>query len=165
VDVAGVGAGLSGLTAALRLVQAGRSVVVLEADGHIGGRMLRQQTSDGAYVDLGGQWVGPTQDRILALADELGVQRFPWYHEGETVFIFEGINGLFDGGFPPFEGEPPPLPADQVDDAERAWQAVEDLAATVPIAAPWNTPNAPALDSETVRAGWTPDRWVISPAL
>jgi L-amino acid dehydrogenase len=149
VDVVIVGAGLSGLTAALRLTQTGRSVVVLEAGDHVGGRMLREQTSDGAYVDLGGQWVGPTQDRILALADELSVQRFPWYHDGETVFIFNGDRGEFDGNFPPFEGEPPPLPPAEVEDAEQAWQAVEDLAATVPIEAPWDAPNASQLDSET----------------
>jgi monoamine oxidase len=146
-----VGGGLSGLTAALRLVQKGISVVVLEADAHVGGRMLRQQTVDGAYLDLGGQWVGPTQERILALADELGVQRFPWYHEGETVFIFDGDSGLFDGAFPPFEGESPPLPAVAVEDAESAWEMVEDLAASVPRDAPWETPGAMQLDAETIQ--------------
>lgn len=150
VDVVVVGAGLSGLTAALRLTQAGLSVAVLEADDHVGGRMLRQQTVDGAYVDLGGQWVGPTQVRILALANELGVQRFPWYHDGETILAFNGVSGLFEGQFPPFEGESPPLPAAEVDDGERAWQAIEDLATTVPTEAPWDAPDAQQLDTETV---------------
>ena len=34
-------------------------------------------------VELGGQWVGPSQDRVLAFAEELGVGMFPTYIEGE----------------------------------------------------------------------------------
>jgi monoamine oxidase len=33
----------------------------------------------GAVVEVGGQWVGPAQDRVLTLAEELGVGQFPTY--------------------------------------------------------------------------------------
>jgi monoamine oxidase len=149
-DVAVVGAGISGLTAAWRLTQAGASVIVLEARDRVGGRMVRQEVEGGAYVDLGGQWVGPTQDRILALAGELGVQRFPWYHEGDTVLVYGETTGRFHGDFPPFSGDPPPLPHDQVADADAAWTQLEEIAATVPPDAPWTAPDASTLDHQTL---------------
>ncbi len=149
-DVAIVGAGISGLTAAWRLTQAGASVIVLEARNRVGGRMVRQEVLPGAYVDLGGQWVGPTRQRILALADELGVERFPWYHEGDTVLVYGETMGRFHGDFPPFSGDPPPLPYDQVADADAAWSQLEEIAATVPPDAPWTAPDAETLDRETL---------------
>ena len=39
----------------------------------------------GKVSEIGGQWVGPTQDRVLALADELGLETFPTYHDGTNV--------------------------------------------------------------------------------
>ena len=63
VDVAVIGAGLAGLTAARILARAGLSVRVLEARDRVGGRTLSHRTEHGEVVDLGAQWLGPTQDR------------------------------------------------------------------------------------------------------
>ena len=82
VDVAVVGAGLAGLAAARDLLAAGLSGLVLEARDRVGGRILNHTLESGAVVEVGGQWVGPTQDRILVLAEELGVGLFPTYVEG-----------------------------------------------------------------------------------
>ena len=70
VDVVVVGAGLAGLAAARALVAAGREVVVLEGRDRVGGRTLNERVGDGDadVVELGGQWVGPTQHRLLELA-------------------------------------------------------------------------------------------------
>ena len=73
VDVAIVGGGLSGLSAARRLRAGGRTVTVLEARERVGGKM-RTDTVGGHHADLGAHWIGPTQDRIAALARELGVR-------------------------------------------------------------------------------------------
>jgi monoamine oxidase len=70
VDVVVIGAGLAGLVAARDLQRAGRSVVVLEARDRVGGRTLNQELGGGKVVEAGGQWIGPTQDRLAALADE-----------------------------------------------------------------------------------------------
>ncbi len=53
-DVVVVGAGLAGLVAALRLVEAGRDVLVLEASDGVGGR-VRTDTVDGFLIDRGFQ--------------------------------------------------------------------------------------------------------------
>ena len=68
-DVIVVGAGISGLTAAWRLAQAGKRVKVLEANARVGGRTLNHRFASGDVVEVGGQWVGPTQERILALQE------------------------------------------------------------------------------------------------
>ncbi len=64
-DVAVVGAGIAGLTAARRLADGGADVVVLEASDRVGGRTVNEPISDSEMTEMGGQWVGPTQDRVL----------------------------------------------------------------------------------------------------
>lgn len=92
-DVLIVGAGISGLAAARALAKAGQSVLVLEARDRVGGRMVRRSVIEDGWVDLGGQWTGPTQLAILALADDLGIQRFPQYQDGHTVLVYGGRRG------------------------------------------------------------------------
>lgn len=75
VDVAIVGAGLAGLSAARDLTAAKKTVVVLEARDRVGGRVENQLLDNGGVIELGAAFVGPTQDRVLALAEELGPNR------------------------------------------------------------------------------------------
>src|SRR3954468_18106774 len=66
-DVVVVGGGLAGLTAARRLPAAGDSLLVLEARDRVGGRTLNHPIGGGKVAEAGGEFVGPTQDRIVAL--------------------------------------------------------------------------------------------------
>lgn len=75
-DVAVIGAGISGLTAARRLTEAGLDVVVLEAADRAGGRTLALTSSLGSRLDLGGQWIGAGHHRFIALADEFGLTHY-----------------------------------------------------------------------------------------
>ena len=50
------------------LVAAGRSVIAPEARDRVGGRTLNRSVGGGEVVEAGGQWIGPTQDRLAALA-------------------------------------------------------------------------------------------------
>ncbi|MFM9128091.1 MAG: flavin monoamine oxidase family protein, partial [Solirubrobacterales bacterium] len=100
-DVAVIGAGLAGLTAARDLERAGHSVAVLEARDRVGGRLLNPPiagTDD--VVEVGGQWVGPTQGAVLALADELGLERYPTWAEGENLVDWSGKKVRYRGSIP-----------------------------------------------------------------
>ncbi len=119
-DVAVIGAGLAGLTAATRLHRAGRDVVVLEAAERLGGRLIRQQVA-GVPVDGGGAWVGPSQRRVRALLDELGLALRPTYCDGRHVVR---INGRLRTG----RGSVPPLPVPALADAATAIGRLEVMA-------------------------------------
>src|SRR6476661_3339901 len=80
-----VGAGLSGLMAARTLLAAGVEPLVLEARNRVGGRTWTRPASDGTLLDLGGQWIGPTQRRVLALTEELDVQTFKTWDTGKNI--------------------------------------------------------------------------------
>lgn len=64
-DVIVVGAGLAGLTAGKTLLHAGRSFLILEATGRIGGRGRTDTTTFSAPVDLGGAWIHNLQTNPL----------------------------------------------------------------------------------------------------
>lgn len=99
VDVVVVGAGLSGLCAARKLSRNGASVVVVEARGRVGGRTWTKAIGSGTF-DVGGQWVGPDQKRVLALIDELGLQTFPTYSDGKKVLELEGKVSTYKRSIP-----------------------------------------------------------------
>ena len=145
-DVVVVGGGIAGLTAGRRLQEAGRSLVVLEARDRVGGRTLND-TIAGVTVEVGGQWVGPTQDHVNALIEELGLERYATHDEGD------GLVELAEGKIKRFRGDTPPLSPLALADLFQAQRALDKLVATVDRAEPWVTPDAAALDATTF-ASW-----------
>jgi monoamine oxidase len=144
-----IGAGLSGLTAAHRLSQAGiDDVVVLEAGDRVGGRTLGRDLDDGGVLELGGQWASAAHARLLALADELGVERFPTWDEGRHVFLARGRRSLYRGQTPALSADPLGL----LDFAQSAAR-LELLARRVPHGEPWRARGARRLDGDTL-GGW-----------
>src|SRR5918998_955360 len=99
-DVAVVGAGFAGVTAARELKKEGLSTVVLEARDRVGGRVLNEPIGDGKVVEVGGQWVGPGQDRLYALAREVGVDTYPTHSQGENLIEFRGELKRYRGTIP-----------------------------------------------------------------
>jgi len=130
------------LAAARAVAAAGQDVVVLEARDRVGGRTLNHVLSDGSVVEVGGQWVGPTQTRLLALAEELGVETFPTHDEGENVIEWRG-------GLKRYKGAIPKISPAILLDTLRVQKKLERLAKTVPTEAPWTAPNARELDGQT----------------
>jgi monoamine oxidase len=144
-DVVVVGAGIAGLVAARRLADAGRSVLVLEARDRVGGRTVNASIGAGKVTEMGGQWVGPTQDRVLALAAELGVETFPTYHEGRNLIDMRGkVKG--------YKGTIPRLAPHVLLDVERLRRRLRKLSREVSPDSPWDAERAVELDSETLHS-------------
>lgn len=105
-DVLIVGAGAAGLTAANELRKAGLSVAVLEARDRVGGR-LWTDVIDGAMLEIGGQWVSPDQDALIETIDELGLETYSRYREGDSVYIGpDGTVSRFTGEMFPVAPRP-----------------------------------------------------------
>jgi monoamine oxidase len=153
-DVAIVGAGLAGLVAARQLVAAGRRPLVVEARDRVGGRLLNEEIGDGKVVEVGGQWIGPTQERLAALAADLGVGTFPTHDEGRHLIEIEGKVASFSGALT--DARPglvmelsraiSPL---ALADFEQARGRLDRMAREVPLEEPWMAPRAAAWDSQT----------------
>ncbi len=138
-DVVIVGAGAAGLTAATKLVDAGRSVVVLEARDRVGGR-LWTDTIEGAMLEIGGQWVSPDQDALIETLDDLGLETYSRYREGENVYIDKGgVRRLF-------EGEIFPVPAKTEGEIVGLIEKLDELVAQIDPDEPWAHPRAKELD-------------------
>lgn len=142
VDVVVVGAGFAGLTAARELRAAGHSVAVLEADDRVGGRTKPGKIA-GEVVDLGGQWVGPSQTRLLALAKEYGVATYQQFTTGRNIADLAGHRAEYEGEVPALD------PAAMAEFGEVVGK-LEALAASLPVPRPWQSPAAAALDEQTI---------------
>jgi monoamine oxidase len=144
-DVCIVGAGLAGLSAAKTVVAAGKSCVVVEARGRVGGRTLNRSIGNGEIVEVGGQWVGPTQDTVLALIRELGLQTFKTYNDGDYIFHRNGSNARYTASGP-LGAVPPDIGSVE---AFAALSQLDAMAAEVPRDAPWTAARAAEWDSQT----------------
>jgi len=154
-DVAIVGAGLAGLACARELVKAGRSCYVLEARDRVGGRTLNATLPNGHPIEIGGQWVGPTQDRLMALADELGIGTYKTYDTGQYVDYRNGVLAPY-GGFEDPSGAganriPPTDPAAAAEAGE-VIERLNQMAAEVPPEAPWSAPSAVEWDGQSFQS-------------
>ena len=145
-DVCVVGAGYAGLTAARRLSQGGKTVVVLEARDRVGGRIWTHRLSDGSPVDRGGAWLGPRHDAIFGLAREVGASTYKTWVKGAHLLIGEGRTRRYRGLIPKIS----PLAIITI---ALAQMKLDRMAKHVPVDAPWMARRADEWDSRTV-AWW-----------
>lgn len=139
VDAVVVGAGFAGLAAARALAAGGARISVLEARDRVGGRTVNADLGGGRHVELGGQWVGPTQDRIAALAADLEVDTFPTRTDGKNLLRLNGRLRRYSGTIPRLN----PI---ALLDAQRAVRRINRLAAGIEREAPWASSKAERLD-------------------
>jgi monoamine oxidase len=142
-EVVVIGAGLAGLAAARALAKADVDVLVLEARNRVGGRTYSRPASDGTLLDLGGQWIGPTQDRLAALAEAVGATTFPTYNEGKNIEFYGGERLAYEGPIPMGD------PVATMETIETLLE-LNLLASEVPLDTPWTATQAKEWDSTTV---------------
>jgi monoamine oxidase len=146
-----IGAGLSGLAAARTLHTSGVEVQVIEARSRVGGRTEGGHASDGTPLELGGQWIGPTQTRMYALAAELGLETFPTYNTGRHVIDLGGRQSRMASQ----RGAVPKLNPFVLADLFQGMTRFKRLADRVPLDRPWTAPGARALDNQTF------ETWIV----
>lgn len=143
-----IGAGFAGLAAADRLRTAGWDVLVLEARGRIGGRVIRMDNIGGsdAYAEGGGEWIGLNHPRWLSYARRFDLRLVEATEEAGEAPIVLGSHRL------------------TADEAEALYVEMDGLlaaltesAAQVSGEAPWDAANAGELDARSV-ADWLGER-------
>ena len=134
-----VGAGFAGLTAARELTRRGLDVVVLEGRDRVGGRSHTGAVA-GLPVDLGGTFVGPTQDAVIELAAELGCPTTPTYRDGKNLINWRGSVRSYSGTIPALSL------GGLLNVGRVRWQFAR-VARRVPVGEPWTAPQAAKLDA------------------
>ncbi|KAJ4932933.1 hypothetical protein JOQ06_029771, partial [Pogonophryne albipinna] len=162
-DVVVVGGGISGLSAAKLLKANGLTPVVLEARDRVGGRTFTVRNKETKWVDLGGAYIGPTQNRILRLAKEYGIETYkvdeqeslvhyvnlpaasPWQHASSKLLTsIRGKSHPFNGSFPPMWNPFVLL------DFNNLWRTMDEMGNEIPREAPWRAPHAEEWDKMTM---------------
>ncbi|EKD17140.1 flavin-containing amine oxidase [Drepanopeziza brunnea f. sp. 'multigermtubi' MB_m1] len=123
-DVIVVGAGLSGLQAAVSIQDAGLSCIVLEARDRVGGKTWSVPLANGrGTVDIGAAWINDTnQSHVYALTKRFGIELVQQNTNGDC--IFQDIDGSTHA-FP--YGTSPKFSDAHVTDLERIRDIIHDL--------------------------------------
>lgn len=143
LDTIIIGGGFSGMAAARILHKANKNIVLLEARDRLGGRTYTHQFDDGKYVDLGGQWIGPTQDRMYALAKEYNVSWYGTYNEGKNILDLNKILRTYTGLIPKMN-------VISLVNIEFLLKKLDSLAKQISLSSPWSVPKAKYWDSITL---------------
>ena len=108
--------------------------VILEGRDRVGGRSSTT-TIAGTPVDLGGTFVGPTQDAVIALAAELGCETMPTFSRGKNLIRWRGKVRSYRSTIPK-------LSIIELLDVSRIQWRFDRVCRRVPVDEPWTSPIA-----------------------
>jgi monoamine oxidase len=145
-DVCVIGGGYAGLTTALRLTEAGREVVLLEARDRVGGRIWTDRLPSGVTVDRGGAWLGPRHDAILGLTRDFGVDTYKTHVAGAHLLVDGDRMHRYTGLIPKIS----PLAVLTI---ALAQLRIDRMAKRIPLEEPWRAAHAVEWDARSV-ASW-----------
>lgn len=139
LDTIIIGGGFSGIAAARILHKKNKSFIVLEARERLGGRVCTKRFENEQYLDFGGQWIGPTQDRMYALCKEYGVDYYETYNEGYNILDF-------DQKVKKYRGLIPKIDIISLLNLDWLLRKMERMAKGIPASKPWSHPKSEAFD-------------------
>ncbi len=143
VKVIIVGAGFAGLTAAKLLHEQKISFILLEARERIGGRVYSKTTEEFGHIELGGQWVGHSQNELYSLLKEYDLNLFPTYNTGKnTVCINNKIKH--------YSGLIPKIDIPSLINIDYLIKDLNKKATQIDLTEPWKSPKAKQWDSITL---------------
>jgi monoamine oxidase len=122
-------------------------VALLEARDRIGGRTFTEYRPDGTWVDRGGAWIGPGQDRVYALMDEFGVPEYKQHNDGDAMMIVDGKKHRY-GGTIPWTMSPW-----AVANLGVGLLSIENMCKSIPCEAPWEAKQAAEWDRRPLHLG------------
>lgn len=133
-DVIIIGAGFSGLAAALKLKEKKLKCVILEADDDIGGRSFNKILNDGTLIELGGQWIGWHHKRMLDFINKYKLKKYttPPFSKGTKLYFYD--NKILDS-FP--------------EEATSLVNLFDNLSKEINLEKPWLHPQAKLWDNIT----------------
>lgn len=145
LDVIIVGGGFSGLAAAKTLHSQNKKIILLEARSRVGGRTHTQHLPDGKYVDVGGQWIGPTQDRMYELCQEHDVTWYETYNQGKNILDLNKTLRTYTGLIPKMDVR-------SLINIDFVLKKLDRLAKSIPLDKPWSAANSKTWDSISLEA-------------
>ena len=157
---------ISGLTAAKELLAYKLDVLVLEARDRVGGRTFTKRDGIGEHklwIDLGGSYVGPTQNHVLNLIDELKLETYlvddsmdiGYLRANRQSTVREKAGSSKQNNievidrFPPERDDPPFGGIFHWLDYVNMVRLIDSYGAEIPLDAPWKAPRAKEWDSKT----------------
>lgn len=140
LDVIIIGGGFSGLAAARILHQQGKKFLLIEARDRLGGRTHTRRLDDGSYVDIGGQWIGPTQDRMYSLCKEYNVKWYETYNQGKNIIDLNQVIKTYTGLIPKMD-------VTSLINIDLLLKKLDRLARSISVEKPWDNHQASKWDS------------------
>ncbi|OIJ16804.1 hypothetical protein BKP37_04540 [Anaerobacillus alkalilacustris] len=128
VDVIIIGAGLSGLSAALKLAKQKLSFVVLEARDRPGGRIESLRAEANIPIDIGAQWISGKHLRLKKLVSQFGLHTVSTFKKGKNIY---DLNGKL------VKSKQPPIPFISLMDTLQFTRQLNKISKQINNNAPW----------------------------